>query len=123
MIILEYKALISQNNSLLLYVLNLTFMLSKSLILFAGFLLIISCQNELDISSEDVHSVLSKQMDELILDKIELEQKLFNWNEQSSDFFCKALPLTDYVLAVGFETNQKGKTNLNNYIHQHQKDL
>ncbi len=88
-----------------------------------GMSILISCEKESSFPSEIVESELSQQIDNLIIDLILSEAKVFDWNEQSDDFLCKALPLTDNIFVAGFGLNENGKQNLDKYLNAHQGSI
>ena len=98
-------------------------MLKYSIAAFLGLLCIISCQQEAQAPSTEIVSELSQQIDAWILGQIESENVLFNWNDQSDDLLCAALPLTDFVFSVGYETNMQGKNNVEQYIDQYEAEI
>ena len=94
-------------------------MASKILPIILGLLILISCQKEMITILEVDQSELGKQIDQSILEQIKASGEVFDWNEQTDEFICKALSLTDYVFAVGFEFNAIGKRNLADYLQSH----
>ncbi len=93
-------------------------MLSKSLIFLLSLIILVSCQKESVTPTQGNSAELSKNIDELIFSHIESAKMLFNWNEQSDDFICKALPLTGNTMVVGFDVNLIERESIESFINQ-----
>jgi len=98
-------------------------MLKNFLLLLIGVVLINSCRDDSVLPSIEIQAELSRRIDETILDQIESHSKVFNWNEQSDNLICDALPLTEFVFVVGYESSMQGRNNVDQYLERHPSEI
>ncbi|MCP4122064.1 MAG: S8/S53 family peptidase [Bacteroidetes bacterium] len=98
-------------------------MLKKLLFLVVGLQILSSCEQSLPAPPVGLNSTLSDQIDARIINYIEAEEELFDWNLQSDEFFCEALSLVGNIIAVGIEGDLEGRQNLFEFIDLNQSEI
>lgn len=85
--------------------------------------LTLSCSKEVPLPQGNTNDILAQEIDQLILDKIVDEGRLFDWSEQDASFICKAMPLTGNVLIVGIHSAESDREDLQIYLSRHSDEL